>query len=248
MTVKVKFDELTEGLLIQKGEVTFKVVSIMPDVNKAMIENVADSEDQKTLSKTTLQRWYTVSESQEEVKPEAPKKEVAKKAAPKPAKPATPKKAAPKPAPKPKEAPKPAPKPVAKKEVATEVDTEVKAQSSKPEKKKQVGEAKLKATQLRNDFLKAIKNETSLQGHSMKETSTYIALRGTQNFAEISSARGGKLKVSVRSKALDAEDLELVTVVAPSYHWPIDASYIVSSPDDFQQAIELVVKSYAISK
>lgn len=78
-----------------------------------------------------------------------------------------------------------------------------------------------------------------------RETGSYTGMKvGKYNFAEIYK---GKKRFTIRviGKALTQEQAELCSIAPASYGWTLDATFTVLIEDDFQTAVDILKASYA---
>ena len=256
---KINFTELESGQRIKKGELVFIVEEVMLEENKALIMNL-ETKEEKTLSGTTIGRWYTYADaadteaapaaSQEEVV-DAPTKAVSGPKFKKAAKVAETQDIAPEAAPV---------------EEAVEAEPEVEEAAAVEEApaKEEVVEAAVQeanvkakpakqfvpgiAQKLWDDLFAYIAEDSNLKNALQKTTLSYTGLAfvsttGSRNFAELHPGKRS-FSILVKSKALDSELLGFVNVAKPSYKWTLDARFAIKSEEDLEVAKKLIQASF----
>lgn len=217
-TTKINVNELTVGAKVLSVK-TQEVLTVTSIGDK--IELVNESGEVKSLSSSTLQRWYKLILGSQEVeadvqvdKVENIEEEVTEE------------------------------QPVIE-EATTEVEVPIQPAIEKPAKKhapnQQEQDPVLLA--LRTRLIEMVL-EVCPQA-TVRETSSYTALRvGKYNFAEVYK---GKRRFTFRiiSKAIDASLMDFITVAPETYGWTLDGTFAVLSEMDFETALEVLKQSYA---
>lgn len=185
-----------------------------------------NGEDTKSLSKSTLERWYSLvlGFQQEPVQQELPVDEVVEE-------------------------------PVVEEVVAETTPPETPVQEIEPEIQPATPPArqtrKAPNSQQADPVLQQVRQRiidqvlADCQNAVSKETSSYTGLKvGKYNFGEVAN---GKKRFTVRviSKSLDQEALAICNIAPPSYGWTLDATYTVLTEQDFDNAVNLLKASYA---
>ena len=230
---KIKFEELSVGSVIEskkKGEL-FEVVDIQDD-RKAQLKNLTTSET-ATLSASTLERWYVVSEFEkvvEEVEEAKPKK-----AGPVISRPARRGRTLPK-AKIEEEITEQETKPEEVEEIKSVSEKDVKKPTRKPAPKKESHMALTK------------KLESSIQemfpASRRVVTGSYVAYAVNRQFVTIEENTKGIL-VGVRAKGLSKDQISRLTKVAPKkYGWAVDGFYRIRTEEDIDTALEFISASH----
>ena len=231
---KIKFEELSVGSVIEskkKGEL-FEVVSIQDD-RKAQLKNLTTSET-TTLSASTIERWYVISEFEKVVEEEVEE--------------AKPKKAGPvisRPARRGRTLPKAKiAEEITEQETKPEDVEEIKSVSEKDSKKP----TRKPAPKKESHMALTKKLESSIQemfpASRRVVTGSYVAYAVNRQFVTIEENTKGIL-VGVRVKGLSKDQVSRLTKVAPKkYGWAVDGFYRIRTEEDIDTALEFISASH----
>lgn len=241
-TITINIDDLKVGskLLSIKTQQVFTVVSTD---NPSKVDIVSEQGDEKSLSHSTLKRWYKQIVAQEEPQQELHPQYVAALEG--------------EPQPEPQPEPEDSVEEVVERledsveriedvadeleEVVPPIQPAIPTTATRRAPNAQQVDPVIEALRQRiiDEVLSVCPNAVQ------RETNSYTGMKvGKYNFAEIYK---GKRRFTIRviGKALTEQQASMCSIAPTSYGWTLDATFTVLQEDDFQTAVDILKSSYA---